>query len=151
MTGTAHTEHLSIVTRLKLMLGFYSNWTKKHCFIFFFFRLLKDSNLSVLVLAGNTAIEASSTATLLLAAKDSKTLHTLNLSACGIKSPLDITFFHSLRTAASKTSSSCLRELDLSHNSLNVEDKQGLEREWLSSCTGESFVSLENSFCLFTK
>ena len=119
--------------------------------LFFFFRLLKDSNLSVLVLAGNTAIEASSTATLLLAAKDSKTLHTLNLSACGIKSPLDTTFFHSLRTAASKTSSSYLRELDLSHNSLNVEDKQGLEREWLSSCTGESCVSLENSFCLFTK
>lgn len=113
--------------------------------------MLKDSKLSVLTLAGNTDIEASSTASLLLAAKDSKTLHRLNLSACGIKSPLDATFFYSLRTVASKNSNGCLRELDLSHNSLNVEDKQGLEREWLLSCTGESFVSLENSFCLFTK
>ncbi|XP_068698694.1 tonsoku-like protein isoform X1 [Montipora foliosa] len=113
-------------------------------------RLLKDSKLSILILAGNTDIEAAITESLLLAAKDSKTLQRLNLSACGIKSPLDTTFFDSLRTVASN-SDGCLKEVNMSYNNLSVEDKKTLEEDWQSCSSGESSVCLENSLCVFTK
>lgn len=127
------------------------NWVSILTYFFnFFCRLLKDSKLSVLILAGNTDIEAAITESLLLAAKDSKTLQRLNLSACGIKSPLDTTFFHSLRTVASN-SDGCLKEVNMSYNNLSVEDKQTLEEDWQSCSSGESSVCLENSLCVFTK
>ena len=87
-----------------------------------------------------------------MAATNSRTLHKLNLSACGIKSPLGKTFFDSLKTIASQNiEEGCLRELNISHNLLSIEDKEQLAEEWSESCTGETSVCLENSLCVLTK
>ena len=92
-------------------------------------------------------IEAAS---LLTAVKDSRTLRTLNLSACGVKSPLGVTFFDSFRTLASHNLG-CLNKLDLSHNLLTVTDREQLADKWNSSCSEDNFACLENTLCMFTK
>ena len=113
---------------------------------------MKDSKLSVLTLAGNGGMGTAGTESLLMAAANSRTLHKLNLSACGIKSPLSKTFFDSLKTIASQNiEEGCLRELNVSYNLLSIEDKEQLAEEWGESCTGESSVCLENSLCVLTK
>ena len=105
-----------------------------------------------MTLAGNGGIATVGTESLLMAAKDSKTLHKLDLSACGVKSPLHAAFFDSFKTVASrKNAEGCLRELDLSHNLLSVEDKERLVEEWDSNCRGESLACVENTLCVFTK
>lgn len=92
-------------------------------------------------------IEAAS---LLTVVKDSRTLRTLNLSACGVKSPLGATFFDSFRTLASQNLG-CLNKLDLSHNLLTVTDREQLADKWNSSCSEDNFACLENTLCMFTK
>jgi len=121
-------------------------------FFITFSRLLSSSKLTSLILAGNGGINTVGTNSLLVAAKDSRTLQKLNLSACGLKSPLDTTFCDCFKTVASQNfEEGCLRELDISHNLLSVEDKERLAEEWNSSCAGESSVCLENTLFVFTK
>ena len=119
---------------------------------FFSFRLLNEtgSKLSSLILTGNTDVGTIEAGSLLTAVKDSRTLRTLNLSACGVKSPLGVTFFDSFRTLASQNLG-CLNKLDLSHNLLTVTDREQLADKWNSSCSEDNFACLENTLCMFTK
>lgn len=62
-----------------------------------------------------------------------------------------MTFFDALKNVASQIiKEGFLKELDLSHNCLSVDDKARLAEEWDSS-TGKSSVCLENTLCVFTK
>lgn len=119
----------------------------------YFFRVLKEScKLSSLTLAGNGSINAVGVASLLSAAKDSKTLQKLNLSACGVKSPLDVSFFDALKSAVSQNDrESSFTELDLSHNLISVVDKERLAEEWDVKFAGESLSCLKNNLCILTK
>lgn len=119
----------------------------------YFFRVLKEScKLSSLTLAGNGSINAVGVASLLSAAKDSKTLQKLNLSACGVKSPLDVSFFDALKSAVSQNDrESSFTELDLSHNLISVVDKERLAEEWDVKFAGESLSCLKNNLCILAK
>jgi len=87
-----------------------------------------------------------------MAAKDSKALQKLNLSACGITSPLDAAFFDALKTLVCQNDGErCLTELDLSHNQISVVDKERLAVEWELKATGESSSCLKDNLCIFTK
>ncbi|KAL9976144.1 hypothetical protein ACROYT_G013400 [Oculina patagonica] len=116
-------------------------------------RLLKEScKLSSLTLAGNGSINAVGVASLLAAAKDSKTLQKLNLSACGVKSPLDVTFFDALKSAVSQNDGeSSFTELDLSHNLISGVDKERLAEEWDVKFAGENLSCVKNNLCILTK
>ena len=112
----------------------------------------KSCKLSILILAGNESIGSAGVESLLTAAKDSQIVQKLNLSTCGVKSPLDETFFDALKTAVSQSDrESSLAELDLSHNQISVVDKERLAEEWDLRCTGESLTCLKNNLCMLTK
>lgn len=118
-----------------------------------FFRLVTEScKLSTLVLAGNEGIDSVGVKGLLVAAKDSKTLRKLNLSTCGVQSPLDDSFFDALKTAISQGDRECcLAELELSHNLISTVDKERLAEEWHIGYGGEGLTCLKNNLCLLTK
>ena len=87
-----------------------------------------------------------------MAAKDSKALQKLNLSACGVTSPLDGMFFDALKTLVCQNGGeSSLTELDLSHNVISVFDKDRLAEEWVVKSTVESSSILKDNLCIFTK
>ena len=87
-----------------------------------------------------------------MAAKDNRTLQKLNLSACGVQSPLDVTFFDALKSAVCQNDEdSSFTELDLSHNLLSAVDKERLVDEWELNSTGESLSCLKNNLCILTK
>jgi len=113
--------------------------------------LLQEScKLSSLSLAGNTRISNVGAGSLLIAANSSKALQKLNLSACGVTSPLDAAFFEALKTLTFQNNGS-LTELDLSHNLISVVDKERLAEEWELNSTGESLSRLKDNLCIFTK
>lgn len=118
-----------------------------------YFRLLKESSkLSSLTLAGNGNIGTDGAESLIVAAKDNKTLQKLNLSACGVKSPLDVTFFDALgHTVSQIDGESSFAELDLSHNLISFVDKERLAKEWDLKSSGESSSCLQNNLCILTK
>lgn len=87
-----------------------------------------------------------------MAAKDSKALQKLNLSACGVTSPLEATFFDVLKNLGCRNDGeTSLTELDLSHNLISVVDKERLAEEWELISTGESLSCLKDNLCIFTK
>ena len=87
-----------------------------------------------------------------MAAKDSKALQRLNLSACGVTSPLDATFLVALKTSVCQSDGeSSLTELDLSHNLISAVDKERLAEDWELKSTGESLSYLKGHLCIFTK
>lgn len=112
----------------------------------------ESCKLSTLVLAGNEGIDSVGVKGLLVAAKDSKTLRKLNLSTCGVQSPLDDSFLNALKTAISQGDRECcLAELELSHNLISTVDKERLAEEWHIGYGGESLTYLKNNLCLLTK
>ena len=118
-----------------------------------FSSLLKEScKLSSLTLAGNGRISNVGAGSLLTAAKKTKALQKLNLSACGVTSPLDAAFFDALKPLICQNDGeSSLTELDLSHNLISVVDKDRLREEWELNSTGESSSCLKDNLCIFTK
>ena len=87
-----------------------------------------------------------------MAAKDSKALQKLSLSACGVTSPLDATFFDALKTLVCQNDGeSSLTELDFSHNVISVFDKERLAEEWELKSTVESSTIVKDNLCIFTK
>ena len=87
-----------------------------------------------------------------MAAKDSKALQKLNLSACGVTSPLDAMFFDAFKTLVFQNDrESSLTELDLSHNVISVFDKERLAEEWELKSTAESSSILKDNLFIFTK
>lgn len=118
-------------------------------------RLVKEScKLSTLILAGNEEVftDRDGLQRLLVATKDSKTLRKLNLSTCGVQSPLEESFFDALKTSISQRDrESCLTELDLSYNLISSVDKERLSEEWHLGYSGESLTCLTNNLCLLTK
>lgn len=87
-----------------------------------------------------------------MAAKDSKALQKLSLSACGVTSPLDATFLDALKTLVCQNDGeSSLTELDFSHNVISVFDKERLAEEWELKSTVESSSIVKDNLCIFTK
>ena len=110
-----------------------------------------SDTLTVLNLAGNEKLGNKAMEALSSVIRQGKawTVHTLNLSACGITSPLEEETLRALRTLPiGVTEGTGLKELDLSHNSLSLEDKQQLVEEWDMCSEGKSLSRIEGTLCV---
>ena len=118
-----------------------------------FLRLLKQSTcLLTLTLAGNEGLGSAFAASLFALAKESVSLQKLDLSACGVKSPLAGTFFDAVKKCGcERQGNGSLKEVDLSHNLLNTADKHRIAEDWKEFCFGQSFSYLNSSLCLLAR
>ena len=89
-------------------------------------------------LSGNTALCNKGLLSILRGHLSS--LQRLDLSACGLASPLDQKIIDKLKLLSQSSETPQLQELDLSFNHLDCADKKRLAEAWNTRCQGNAAI-----------